>query len=113
MRYPALSTLTPLEQGIPKPFASIYSGIAEDERDEIIEKCQADLAKQICNVNELTPFWSLLASIASVIRQNPSADVKTIYRLIGSNVLEECSGFEDALSYQYFIAIVKGGLKVG
>lgn len=103
----------PLEQGIPKPFASIYSGIAEDERDEIIEKCQADLAKQMCNVNELTPFWSLLASIVSAVRQNPSADVETIYHLIDPNVLEECSGFEDALSYQYFIAIVKGGLKVG
>lgn len=103
----------PLEQGVPKPFASIYSGIAVDERDEIIEKCQADLAKQMCNVNELAPFWSLLAAIMSAIRQNPSADVETIYRLISPNVLEECSGFEDALSYQYFIAIVKGGLKVG
>lgn len=103
----------PLEQGVPKPFASIYSGIAEDERDEIIEKCQADLAKQMCNVNELTPFWSLLAAIVTAIRQNPSADVETIYRLVDPSVLEECSGFEDALSYQYFIAIVKGGLKVG
>ena len=103
----------PLEQSVPKPFASIYSGIAEDERDEIIEKCQTDLAKQMCNVNELAPFWSLLAAIVSAIRQNPSADVETVYRLIDPNILEECSGFEDALSYQYFIAIVKGGLKVG
>ena len=103
----------PLEQGIPKPFVSIYNGIAEDERDEIIEKCQADLAKQMCNVNELVPFWNLLASVVPAIRQNSSADVETIYRSIDSKVLEECSGFEDALSYQYFIAIVKGGLKVG
>lgn len=102
----------PLEKGVPKPFASIYGGIAEDERDEILEKCQADLAKQMCNVNELTPFWSLLAAIVSAIRQNPSVGVETIYRSIDSNVLKECSGFEDALSYQYFIAIVKGGLKV-
>lgn len=103
----------PLEQRLPKPFASIYSGIAEDERDEVIEKCQTDLAKQMCNVNELAQFWSLLAAIVSGIRQNPSADVETVYRSIDPNILEECSGFEDALSYQYFIAIVKGGLKVG
>lgn len=71
------------------------------------------MAKQMCNVNELVPFWNLLASVVSAIRQNSSADVETIYRSIDSKVLEECSGFEDALSYQYFIAIVKGGLKVG
>lgn len=103
----------PLEQGVPEPFRLIYSGIAEDERDEIIEKCQADLAKQMCNVNELTAFWNLLAAIVLAIRQNPSADVETIFCLIDPSVLEECSGFEDALSYLYFIAIVKGGLKVG
>lgn len=101
----------PLTQGVPRPFLPIYNGIEPDEADGFLEDCQNDLAKQMCSVNESAAFWRLLAEIVTVIHSNPDADIGSIYHSIKPDVLEGCSQL-NAMSHQYFIAIVKEGLKV-
>lgn len=101
----------PLKAGVPRPFEPIYNGFEEDYAEEILEGCQNDLAKQMFATTEAPAFWTLLSDIVTAIKNNPDKDVEEIYQDISPSTLNGCKQM-DALSHQYFISIVKEGLKV-
>ena len=101
----------PLKAGVPRPFEPIYNGFEEDYAEEMLEGCQNDLAKQMFATTEAPAFWTLLSDIVTAIKNNPDKDVKEIYRDIPPSTLNGCRQM-DALSHQYFISIVKEGLRV-
>lgn len=96
---------------MPKPFESIYNGFEEDYAEEMLEGCQNDLAKQMFTTPEASAFWKLLNDIVTAIKNDPDKGVEEIYREIPLSTLDSC-GQMDALSHQYFISIVKEGLKI-
>ncbi len=100
----------PLEAGIPVPFKSIYDALDEDIANDRLEACQDELALQMFAVNESAAFWALLGEIVTLIHNQPDADVGTIYHAIPEKILDACHQLTP-LSHQYFIAIVKEGLK--
>lgn len=103
----------PLEAGIPTCFVPIYSKLAasapEDAEDKI-EECQNALARQMFASSEATSFWALLNEVVIRIDSDPSADVESIFQSLDPTILRACK-FLDVLSAQYFISIVKDGLK--
>lgn len=101
----------PLKAGVPRPFELIYNGFEEDYAEEILEGCQNDLAKQMFATTEAPAFWTLLSDIVTAIKNNPDKDVEEIYQDISPSTLNGCKQM-DALSHQYFISIVKEGLKI-
>lgn len=101
----------PLKAGVPKPFESIYNDFEEDYAEEMLEGCQNDLAKQMFTTPEASAFWKLLNDIVTAIKNDPDKGVEEIYREIPLSTLDSC-GQMDALSHQYFISIVKEGLKI-
>ena len=103
----------PLEAGIPTCFIPIYNKLqanSPEDVDDKIEECQNSLARQMFASSEATAFWRLLNAIVSGIDGNPSADVESIYQTIDPAISRACK-FLDVLSVQYFISIVKDGLK--
>ncbi len=103
----------PLEAGIPTCFIPIYNKLqanSPEDVDDKIEECQNSLARQMFASSEATAFWGLLNAIVSGIDGNPSADVESIYQTIDPAISRACK-FLDVLSVQYFISIVKDGLK--
>lgn len=101
----------PLKAGVPRPFEPIYNGFEEDYAEEMLEGCQNDLAKQMFATTEAPAFWTLLSDIVTAIKNNPDKDVEEIYQDISPSTLNGCKQM-DALSHQYFISIVKEGLKI-
>lgn len=101
----------PLKAGVPKPFESIYNGFEEDYAEEMLEGCQNDLAKQMFTTPEASAFWKLLNDIVTAIKNDPDKGVEEIYREIPLSTLDGCRQM-DGLSHQYFISIVKEGLKI-
>lgn len=101
----------PLKAGVPRPFESIYNEFEEDYAEGMLDGCQNDLAKQMFTATEAHAFWTLLGDIVTAIKNNPDKDVKEIYRDIPPSTLNGCRQM-DALSHQYFISIVKEGLRV-
>lgn len=101
----------PLKAGVPKPFESIYNGFEEDYAEEMLEGCQNDLAKQMFTTPEASAFWKLLNDIVTAIKNDPDKGVEEIYRELPLSTLDSCRQM-DALSHQYFISIVKEGLKI-
>lgn len=101
----------PLKAGVPRPFESIYSGFEEDYAEEMLEGCQNDLAKQMFTTTEASAFWMLLNDIVAAIKNDPEKGVEEIYQDIPPSTLEGCRQM-DALSHQYFISIVKEGLRI-
>lgn len=103
----------PLEAGIPTCFVPIYNKLmqnAPEEAEERIEDCQDALARQMFAASEATAFWALLNEIVTLIDNNPKANVEEIFRELSPETLSNCK-FLDVLSAQYFIAIVKDGLR--
>ena len=101
----------PLKAGVPRPFEPIYNGFEEDYAEEMLEGCQNDLAKQMFATTEAPAFWTVLSDIVTAIKNNPDKDVEEIYQDISPSTLNGCKQM-DALSHQYFISIVKEGLKI-
>lgn len=103
----------PLEAGIPTCFVPIYNKLmqnAPEEAEERIEDCQDALARQMFAASEATSFWALLNEIVTLIHNNSHASVEEVFRELNPETLSNCK-FLDVLSAQYFIAIVKDGLK--
>lgn len=103
----------PLEASIPACFVPIYNKLAanapEDSKDKI-EECQHALARQMFASSEATSFWALLDEIVTKIDSDPTASVESIFQSLDPTIPHACK-FLDALSVQYFISIVKDGLK--
>lgn len=100
----------PLEAGIPVSFVPVYRSLAEDEAEEKVEDCQHAVARQMFAASESSAFWKLLEQIVTVIESDGQADVEAVFHAINPKILSACK-FLNPLSAQYFIAIVKDGLK--
>lgn len=105
-----LIKVNPLEAGVPTSFISIYNNLAPEESDERVEECQHAVARQMFAASETAAFWAFLEEIVTAIDNDPEAGVEELFRAIDNDVLNGCK-FLDVLSAQYFIAIVKDGLK--
>lgn len=100
----------PLEAGIPKSFIPIYENYEEDTADEMIQDCQNDIAKQMFTTTESEAFWQLLDEYVTKIRDYPDMSVKDIYQSTPREILDSCHQM-NSLSHQYFISIIKEGVK--
>lgn len=95
---------------IPPSFNSIYSSWMPEKQRDLLDQCIQTLCRALFNKNAAKAFWELFAAIYFLIVDNPSADVKTIYQKIDSSTRNASPDF-DAISLQYFIAIIKDGIQ--
>lgn len=101
----------PLEKNsIPPSFVPIYSSWVAERQKDMLDQCVQTLCKALFNKNAAKAFWDLFATIYSLVVANPSNDVETIYQGINPSIRNASPDF-DALSLQYFIAVIKDGIQ--
>lgn len=99
-----------LDKGIPDPFIPIYNTFPPEQRTDIKIQCQGACCKALFNNNCSEGYWRFFEFTYFEIENNPNEDVNAIYAKIPSDILLACPDL-DAVSFKYFISIIKGGLK--
>lgn len=99
-----------LELGVPTPFVDIYTKCPVERRQDLLDDCKADCCRALFNNNCADGYWAFFESIYKLIIEEPNRTVTEIYDLVPDEILNACPDF-CAMSYKYFIAVVKEGLK--
>lgn len=101
----------PVEKNsIPPSFSTIYSLWAPEKRRDMLDQCVQSLCRALFNKNAAAAFWGLFEDIYSIIVDNPTFDVQTIYQAIDVDRRNACPDF-DSVSLKYFISVVKDGIQ--
>ena len=76
----------------------------------MLDQCVQSLCRALFNKNAAAAFWGLFEDIYSIIVDNPTFDVQTIYQAIDVDRRNACPDF-DSVSLKYFISVVKDGIQ--
>ena len=101
----------PVEKNsIPPSFNSIYTSWSPEKQRDMLDQCVQTLCKALFNKNAAADFWKLFENIYSIIIENPTYNVQSIFQSIDSDIRNASPDF-DTLSLKYFIAVIKDGIQ--
>lgn len=101
----------PVEKNsVPPSFIPIYSSWVPEKQRDMLDQCVQTLCKALFNKNAASAFWGLFENIYSVIIENPTYDVQSVYQAIDIDKRNASPDF-DVLSLKYFISVVKDGIQ--
>ena len=101
---------TKFDCAMPSCFSSIYMAVDETIRDDFLEECQNAVFKILLNKGNSDAYWTLFGEIFTLIKNNPTDDVDSLYQKIKEKTLDDVT-FLDYNSARYFVAMVKEGIK--
>ena len=97
-------------ESTPRSFVMLLSRYPDKDYQDIIEKCQADLARQMYDKTSADSFWALFGAILEKVEANVEMEIPAIYESLDVGLLGSCP-YLKPLSVMLLIASIGEGLK--
>lgn len=98
-----------IKDTVPISFLSVLNGRGEYDSKELIEECQNDIYRMLCDKNNVKAYWELFENIYTIVSKNKTQPVEILLNLIDKDKLKNVQ-FLNFNSAMYFIALIKDGL---
>ncbi len=97
-------------ESTPRSFVMLLSRYPDKDYQDIIEKCQADLARQMYDKTSVDSFWALFGAILEKVEAGVEMEIPAIYESLDAGLLGSCP-YLKPLSVMLLIASIGEGLK--
>lgn len=97
-------------RGIPLYFIQEIQGMDEEDIDDLIQECQAQISRTLFNKNNKSACWILLEEIMTTLEKDSKAGIRVVLGKLSSRTKKRLFTLDET-ALLYLIALVKEGLK--